>query len=171
MFLFIVFALIAIVAAFGVILSRKPVYSALFLLLNFAALAAFYIMLEAQFIAAVQVIVYAGAIVVLFLFVVMLIGGGELTDIRDPNKPLRSRLTPPRIVALLLGALLLAGVVFGLATGQLYTSQGDAAAFDHGSAQAIASVLYTDYLLPFELAAVLLLVGLVGAVVLARKAE
>lgn len=171
MFLFIIFALIAIVAALGVILSRKPVYSALFLLLNFAALAAFYIMLEAQFIAAVQVIVYAGAIVVLFLFVVMLIGGGELTDIRDPNKPLRSRLTPSRIVALLLGALLLAGIVFGLATGQLNTAQGSATAFDHGSAQAIASVLYTDYLLPFELAAVLLLVGLVGAVVLARKAE
>ncbi len=171
MFLFVVFALIAVVAAFGVILSRKPVYSALFLLLNFAALAAFYIMLEAQFIAAVQVIVYAGAIVVLFLFVVMLIGGGELTDIRDRNKPLRSRLTPPRIVALLLGALLLAGIVFGLVTGQLNASQGSATAFDHGSAQAVASVLYTDYLLPFELAAVLLLVGLVGAVVLARKAE
>jgi len=78
MFLFIVFGVIVIAAALGVILSRKPVYSALFLLLNFATLAAFYIMLEAQFLAAVQVIVYAGAIVVLFLFVVMLIGGGEL---------------------------------------------------------------------------------------------
>ncbi len=171
MVLFIVFALIAIVAAFGVILSRKPVYSALFLLLNFATLAAFYIMLEAQFIAAVQVIVYAGAIVVLFLFVVMLIGGGELVDIRDPNKPLRQRITPTRVTALLLGILLLAGVSYGLITGQLSAFQGNAAAFDHGSAQAIASVLYTDYLLPFELAAVLLLVGLVGAVVLARKAE
>ena len=71
MFLFIIFALIAIVAALGVILSRKPVYSALFLLLNFASLAALYIMLQAQFLAAVQIIVYAGAIVVMFLFVVI----------------------------------------------------------------------------------------------------
>ena len=78
MFLFIVFALIAIVAALGVILSHKPVYSALFLLMNFGTLAALYIMLQAQFLAAVQVIVYAGAIVVLILFVIMLIGGGEL---------------------------------------------------------------------------------------------
>ncbi len=169
MFLFIIFALIAIVAAVGVIVSRKPVYSALFLLLNFATLAAFYIMLEAQFIAAVQIIVYAGAIVVLFLFVVMLIGGGELTDIRDRNKSLRQRLTAPRITALVLGLLLLAGIVFGLVTGQLNPAQGSAAAFDHGSAQAIASVLYTDYLLPFELAGILLLVGLVGAVVLAQR--
>lgn len=169
MFLFIIFALIAVVAGFGVILSRKPVYSALFLLLNFATLAALYIMLEAQFVAAVQLIVYAGAIVVLILFVVMLIGGGELTDIRDPNKSLRRRFTAPRITALVLGALLLAGVIFGLATGQLNPAQGSTAVFDHGSAQAIASVLYTDYLLPFELAGVLLLVGLVGAVVLARR--
>ena len=124
MFLFIIFALIAIVAAVGVIISRKPVYSALFLLLNFATLAALYIMLEAQFIAAVQVIVYAGAIVVLFLFVVMLIGGGELTDIRDPHKTLRQRLTAPRITALVLGLLLLAGIVFGLVTGQLNAVPG-----------------------------------------------
>lgn len=169
MFLFIVFALIAVVAAAGVILSRKPVYSALFLLLNFATLAAMYIMLEAQFLAAVQLIVYAGAIVVLILFVVMLIGGGELADIRDPNKSLRQRITAPRVTALVLGVLLLAGVIFGLATGQLNPAQGSAATFDHGSAQAIASVLYTDYVLPFELAGVLLLVGLVGAVVLARR--
>ncbi len=169
MFLFIIFALIAVAAAVGVVVSRKPVYSALFLLLNFVTLAGLYIMLEAQFIAAVQVIVYAGAIVVLFLFVVMLIGGGELTDIRDPQKTLRQRLTAPRIAALVLVLLLLAGMVFGLVTGQLSAAQGSAAAFDHGSAQAIASVLYTDYLLPFELAAVLLLVGLVGAVVLAQR--
>ena len=78
MFLFLIFGAIAIVAAVGVILSRKPVYSALFLLMNFATLAALYILLQAQFLAAVQVVVYAGAIVVLILFVVMLIGGGEL---------------------------------------------------------------------------------------------
>src|SRR5512139_1074575 len=95
MFLFIIFALIAIVAALGVILSRKPVYSALFLLLNFGALASMYIMLQAQFLAMVQVIVYAGAIVVLFLFVMMLIGGGELSDSREKGASLRGWLTWP----------------------------------------------------------------------------
>lgn len=169
MFLFIVFALIAVVAALGVILSRKPVYSALFLLLNFATLAALYVMLQAQFLAAVQVIVYAGAIVVLFLFVVMLIGGGQLGDIRDSSRPLRQRFTGPRIAAIVLVLLLLAGLGYGIVTGQLSSAPGDAATFRQGSVQAIASVLYTDYLLPFELASVLLLVGMVGAVVLARS--
>jgi NADH-quinone oxidoreductase subunit J len=171
MFLFIVFALIAIVAGLGVILSRRPVYSALFLLLNFATLAAMYIMLQAQFLAAAQIIVYAGAIVVLFLFVVMLIGGGELNDVRDPNKPLAARLTWSRVTALVLAILLLAGLGYGLLTGQLAIARGDTAAFGQGSVQAIAGALYTDYLLPFELTSVLLLVGMIGAVVLARRHE
>lgn len=171
MFLFIVFALIAVVAAVGVISSRKPVYSALFLLVNFATLAALYILLQAQFLAAVQVIVYAGAIVVLFLFVVMLIGGGELTDIRDPRRSFPARVGWARWAALGLGVLLLAAVGYGLISGHLMTGQGDAATFGQGSVQAIASVLYTDYLLPFELASVLLLVGMIGAVVLARPPE
>lgn len=171
MFLFIVFSLIAIAAAVGVITSRKPVYSALFLLVNFATLGALYILLQAQFLAAVQVIVYAGAIVVLFLFVVMLIGGGELNDVRDPSRSPRNRLTPPRIAAIVLGLVLLAGVGYGLVTGQLAPAQGSEQAFGQGSVQAIGSVLYTDYLLPFELASVLLLVGMIGAVVLARPQE
>ena len=82
------------------VVSRKPVYSALFLLLNFATLAAFYIMLQAQFLAAVQVIVYAGAIVVLFLFVVMLIGGGEPADLRQKGTGLRAWPPWPRRRAL-----------------------------------------------------------------------
>ncbi len=171
MFLFIVFALIAVAAAVGVITSRKPVYSALFLLLNFATLAALYILVQAQFLAAVQVIVYAGAIVVLFLFVVMLIGGGELNDIRDRNKTALARFTWPRGLALVLGLGLLGGVVYGLLSGQLMTAQNDAAAFGQGSVQAIASVLYTNYTLPFELASVLLLVGMIGAVVLAQPPD
>lgn len=180
MFLFVVFALIAIVAAVGVILSRKPVYSALFLLLNFATLAAMYIMLQAQFLAAVQIIVYAGAIIVLFLFVVMLIGGGELgrgdrEASRQGNKAdaasAQSRIAFgwPRVMALVLAVLLLAGVSYGLITGQLHAGQGTTAAFGQGSVEAIAAALYTDYLLPFEMTSVLLLVGMIGAVVLARN--
>jgi NADH-quinone oxidoreductase subunit J len=169
MFLFIVFAAVAIVAAIGVVVSRRPVYSALFLLLNFATLAAMYIMLQAQFLAVAQVIVYAGAIVVLFLFVVMLIGGGELNDIRQRNLALGARLTWPRVMALILGLLLVIGLGYGIVTGQLYPTQGDATAFGLGSVEAIGQTLYTDYLLPFELTSVLLLVGMVGAVVLARN--
>jgi NADH-quinone oxidoreductase subunit J len=169
MFLFIIFALIAIVAALGVILSRKPVYSALFLLVNFGTLAAMYIMLQAQFLAMVQVIVYAGAIVVLFLFVVMLIGGGELGDVRARGVSLRSRLTWPRATALALAVLLIIGLTYGLIVGALAPVQGSQATFGQGSIEAIASVLYTDYLLPFELTSLLLLVGMVGAVVLAKR--
>lgn len=176
MFLFIIFALIAVVAALGVILSRKPVYSALFLLVNFATLAAMYIMLRAQFLAMVQIIVYAGAIVVLFLFVVMLIGSGELsrgdrrdTETREGGATSPRRVPVSRIVAVALAVLLLAGVGYGLITGQLYPTQGSPAAFDAGSVEAIGAVLYTEYLLPFELASVLLLVGMIGAVVLARN--
>ncbi len=182
MFLFAVFALIAIVAGLGVILSRKPVYSALFLLLNFATLAALYIMVQAQFLAAVQIIVYAGAIVVLILFVVMLIGGGELgrgdtvTRGQSDTAPevsasprRRVAFGWPRVTAIVLAVLLLAAVVYGLIAGALNPATGSEAAFASGSVQAIAGVLYTDYLLPFELASVLLLVGMIGAVVLARN--
>lgn len=171
MFIFIVFGAIAIAGALGVILSRKPVYSALFLLVNFAALAVFYFQLEAQFLGAVQVIVYAGAIVVLFLFVVMLIGGGDVLDIPRQNDALRGPKAWPRIATLVLVVLLIAGLGYGLISGagRLAQTQGNADAFGHGSVQALGAVLYTDYMLPFELTSVLLLVGMVGAVVLARK--
>ncbi len=168
MFLFIIFGAIAIAAGLGVILSRKPTYSALFLLANFVSLAVFYVMLQAQYLAMVQVIVYAGAIVVLFLFVVMLIGGGELLDL--PAQPLRNRATLPRGVAVLVLALLLvAALAYGVIAGRLPPVQGTAAGFGQGSVEAIGQALFGAYLLPFELASVLLLVGMIGAVVLARK--
>jgi len=169
--LFIIFAATAIVAALGVVFSRRPIYSALFLLVNFGTLAALYIMLRAQFLAMVQVITYAGAIVVLFLFVTMLIGGGELGDIRPRGSSLAARLTWPRIAALALALLLLAGLGYGIITGQLSTAQGSATAFENGSVQAIGQALYTEYLVPFELTSVLLLIGMIGAIVLARPPE
>jgi NADH-quinone oxidoreductase subunit J len=169
--LFIIFAATAIVAALGVVFSRKPIYSALFLLVNFGTLAALYIMLRAQFLAMVQVITYAGAIVVLFLFVTMLIGGGELGDIRARGSSLAARLTWPRLAALALALLLLAGLGYGIITGQLSNAQGSEVAFQNGSVQAIGQALYTEYLVPFELASVLLLIGMIGAIVLARPPE
>jgi NADH-quinone oxidoreductase subunit J len=169
--LFIIFAATAVVAALGVVFSRKPIYSALFLLVNFGTLAALYILLRAQFLAMVQVITYAGAIVVLFLFVTMLIGGGELGDVRPRGISLAARLTWPRIAALVLALLLLAGLGYGIVTGQLSNVQGSEAAFQNGSVQAIGQALYTEYLVPFELTSVLLLIGMIGAIVLARPPE
>jgi NADH-quinone oxidoreductase subunit J len=169
--LFIIFAATAVAAAVGVVFSRKPIYSALFLLVNFGTLAALYIMLRAQFLAMVQVITYAGAIVVLFLFVTMLIGGGELGDIRPRGSSFASRFTWPRITALALALLLLAGLGYGIVTGQLSTGTGSEAVFQNGSVQAIGQALYTEYLVPFELASVLLLVGMIGAIVLAQPQE
>jgi NADH-quinone oxidoreductase subunit J len=128
-------------------------------------------MLRAQFLAMVQIITYAGAIVVLFLFVTMLIGGGELSDIRPRGSSLAARLTWPRIAALVLALLLLAGLGYGIVTGQLSNAQGSEVAFQNGGVQAIGEALYTEYVVPFELASVLLLVGMIGAVVLARPQE
>lgn len=160
--LFFVLALLAVAGAVGVVLSKNAVYSALALLLNFAVLAVFYIMLNAQFLGVVQVIVYAGAIVVLFLFVIMLIGG-QLA----PDAVTAGSRRPARAVALIAGLAALAGLVYGLVSGALAPQTGQVQG--SGSVQAIGQVLFTDYLLPFELASVLLLVAMIGAVVLARK--
>ncbi len=169
MFLFIIFGAIAIAGAFGVILSRRPVYSALFLLLNFASLAGLYILLQAQFLAMVQVIVYAGAIVVLFLFVIMLIGSTDIKDLPRRQAFWNLRTDWPRVAGIALALLLVAGLAYGLVSGQLLAASGDATAFGQGSVQAVGAALYTTYLFPFELTSVLLLVGMIGAVVLARK--
>ncbi len=163
--LFIVLGAIAIVAALGVIIARKPIYSALSLLVNFCSLAGLYLMLNAQFLAAVQVIAYAGAIVVLFLFATMLLGGG------DEISNLKSQI-PKNYLAIVLAVVLFVEVGYVVLSGTLTGTQGadtPEAIASVGNVQAIAKLLFTDYLLPFELAAVLLLIGIVGAVVLAKK--
>lgn len=161
--LFIPLALVATAAAAGVVLGRKPVHSALFLLLNFATLAVMYIGLNAQFLAVVQIIVYAGAIVVLFLFVIMLLGW-RTTDTVDPSR----RWT--RYLAVVLGGILVLELVFVIGQVVLGTTTPAAAgAPGGGSAQAIGEALYTSYLLPFEITSVLLLVGIIGAIVLSRR--
>jgi NADH-quinone oxidoreductase subunit J len=159
---FLALASVAIAGALGVVLSKKPVYSALSLLVNFAVVALLFITLQAQFVAVVQIIVYAGAIVVLFLFVIMLIGG-DLTGVGNRTR-IRNLAS---IVAVVAGVLLLAGLGYAILAGQMAAASGGVPG--QGSVQAIAEVLFTDYLLPFELTAVLLLVAMIGAVVLARK--
>ena len=167
MVLFVVLGAIAIAAALGVIIARKPIYSALSLLVNFCSLAGLYLLLNAQFLAAVQIIVYAGAIVVLFLFATMLLGGGE--EARESSK---FQVPSSKFLAIVLAFVLLVEVGYVFLSGTLTGTQGSdtpEAIAKIGNVQAIGQLLFTDYLLPFELAAVLLLIGIVGAVVLAKK--
>jgi NADH-quinone oxidoreductase subunit J len=162
--LFVVLAVIAVITAAGVVLSKKAATSALFLLLNFCTLAGLYILLNAQFIAVAQVIVYAGAIVVLFLFVVMLLSPGK--EEGQDQRPYA------KIFAVFLAVLMLVEVGYVVFTGVLGGTPGQYTPerIDQvGNVQAIGQVLFTDFLLPFELASVLLLVGIVGAVVLAKR--
>ena len=162
--LFFFLAALAIAGALGVVLNKKPVYSALSLLLNFAVLAVLFIGLHAQFLAVVQVIVYAGAIVVLFLFVIMLIGDNL------PGVVVSGRAKAVAAgVAGVTGLLVLAALGFTVGGGALAAQSGSVPG--NGSVQAIGEALFTQYLLPFELASVLLLVAMIGAVALARKSE
>jgi len=159
MVIFWVLAVVAVGAGLGVVGQRSAVRSALFLLVHFCCLAGLYILLNAQFVALVQVLIYAGAVVVLFLFVVMLLGverAEELPDLRRVQ----------RVVGGLLAVLLLAGIAWAF----LETGQGPAVAPGMaGSVRAIGSALLTAYVVPFEMAAVLLLVAIVGAIVLAKS--
>lgn len=161
---FSILAFLAVVAAAGVVISRNTVYSALFLLVNFCTLAGLYILLNAQFIAVVQVIVYAGAIVVLFLFVVMLLGveRGEGPD----TKPYHRYLTIVLSLVLMVevGYILMSGYLGGIPGP--YTSEFIAR---EGNVQVIGHLLFKKYVLPFELASVLLLAAIIGAVFLAKR--
>lgn len=160
--LFLILAVVAIATALGMLISRNAVYSALFLVLNFATVAVFYVLLGAPFIALTQVTVYAGAIMVLFLFVVMLLGTDEL--------PERKMLNWQKPMAVLLALVLMAEGIYLIfvqksATG-IVTNNPSA---DFGSPQAIGDMLFNQYLLPFEATSILLLVAMVGAIVLTGK--
>jgi len=167
-FLFFAFAALALTGALGVILSRNPVHSALWLVLMLVSVAVLFLIQDAQLLAAVQVIVYAGAIVVLFLFVIMLLGV-------DRREALTEHLRFQRPLAVALGLLLLAEVLLlaghTWATGAKTVSgvpiEGGG---DFGNnIQRVARVLFTDFLWPFELTAVLLVIAVVGSVALARR--
>ena len=160
---FIVLAPLSVVAALGMVLSRNAVYSALLLVVNFFCLAGFYVLLEAQFVAAVQVIVYAGAIMVLFLFVLMLLGVGNEVVVKEQMRGQR-----PAAVLLTLG--LLVAVVAALFAGVFDAGPTSlAAANEGGNVQAIGRLLFTRYTFAFETAGILLVVAAVGALVLGKR--
>lgn len=159
--LFIPAAALALAGAVGVIASRRAIHSALSLLLVLSALAVLYLLLEAQFIAVLQVIIYAGAIVVLFLFVIMLLHMAT-------GEPTVGGLRAQRAAAVVVGALFLAGLLFVVVRPDIAASKvaGPGPAF--GTAEAVGRALFTRFLLPFELASVILLVGIIAAVTLGK---
>ncbi len=159
---FALFALAAIAGSLGVVLSRNAVHSALSLLLNFAAIALLYLLLQAQFLAMAQILVYAGAIVVLFIFVVMLIGNETVDDFVARERPALHWL------ALLLALLFGAGAVYISFFAPTASPTG---APGFGSVESVGKVLFSRYILPFELASVILLAAMIGAIVLAARAK
>ena len=162
----VVFAITAIVALTGAIamlLSKNAVHSALFMLLNFASIAVLYLLLRAPFLFVVQLIVYAGAIIVLFLFVVMLLGAERAEDDRD-------QIAWQRPLAIIMGLLLLGEAVYvfvaGLRTALPASTTGDE---NFASPDKVGAVLFSTYLLPFEITSIILLAAVVGVVVLHRR--
>ena len=162
--LFFIAALGAIGGAIGVIALDNPFYSVLSLVAHLLSLSVLFLLLEAQFVAATQVIVYAGAVMVLYVFVVSYIGGREL-PIREANSP-GLRIAAPLFAFFLFVELMIATLGSGLSA-----IDGDGAKIsgDYGGPEQIGRLLLTKFLLPFEVASFLLLVAAVGAVMLARR--
>jgi len=162
---------LVIVGSIGTVWSRNPVTSALFLVLNFFALGGIYLLLEAQFIAVVQVIVYAGAIMVLFLFTIMLLN-------LDDERALKEKFDLQKGFGIIFGAVLLVEFLYilGLKVNLPNKSStltplelGEAKNIGLGEAKNIGRELITNFLFPFEIISVLLLLAIIGAIVLAKK--
>ena len=163
--LFIVFAIIAVASALNILLQRNPMYSALSLIGTLVCLSALYIMLRAQFIAAIQIVVYAGAIMVLFVFVIMLLNTPREQANVDKQKWLRALAIP-------FAGLLLAEASYVVWRVPARTMpQIDSSSIGIGTTYSVGTRLFTDYLLPFEVTSVLILMAIVGAMVLARRLD
>jgi len=166
--LFFVVSAFALAGALGVVLGRNPVHCALLLVVTLVSVGVFFLMNDADLLFAVQIIVYAGAIVVLFLFVIMLLGVDRREAFHEPL-PLQ------RVTAVALGAIALAEILF--LTGHQWATGKAAPAAEAitggsatgGNVERVARALFTDFLWPFEITAALLVLAVVGSVVLARR--
>ncbi len=161
MSLFLFLSFVALLSALGVVLAKNPVHSVLFLILTFFTLSGHYLLLNAQFLAAVNIIVYAGAIMVLFLFVIMFLNLNEATE---PQKPLLAK-----VAATISGGMLLLIMVAALRNVQ--PAGYNPATFNSqvGMVDKLGLVLFQQYQLPFELASILLLAAMVGSVMLGKR--
>jgi NADH-quinone oxidoreductase subunit J len=165
---FSVSAVVVLSGAIGVVVSRNPVHAALWLVTTLFGIAVLFIEQEAHFLAAVQVIVYAGAIVVLFLFVIMLLGVDQEENV--DVEPLRGQRPTALILGLIAAAeIVLLGFFANWVTGQ--QSVAGQASGPGTNVEKLARAMFTRYLLPFEVTSVLLVIAVVGAVVLARRPE
>jgi len=151
---------VAVLSALMVVFSKNPVYSVLYLIITFFCIAGHYILLNAQFLAVVHVIVYAGAIMVLFLYVIMLL---NLNEEAEPHKS-----TILRITATICAGLLMI-VLIGSLKGTEQMIQQQTTDTNIGLVSNLGKVMLTDFLLPFEITSILLLVAMVGAVMLGKK--
>jgi len=168
-FFFLLFVVMAAAGALMMVISRNPVASLMYLVLNLFSLAGLFVLLDAHFLAAVQVIVYAGAIMVLFLFVIMLLNLGH-----DRGPDVRGMFA--RGVGLVLGSAMFAAIGTALRAVEVVPSgdgtavaTNDALLASRGAVAVIADPLFRDFMVPFEVTSLLLLVAVVGAIVLARR--
>jgi NADH-quinone oxidoreductase subunit J len=168
--LFFVFAAVCVGGAINLLAQKHPINSALSLIVVMGALAMIYLLLGAEFVAAVQVIVYAGAVMVLFVFVIMLLNAGVEERTADGSRVAMMLGVPALIVGLGIGIW-----VVGRLTGLEKIDIGGPTVMNgtevFGNPQAVGRLLFRDYLLPFEVTSILILIAIMGAVVLARREE
>ncbi|NIP42379.1 MAG: NADH-quinone oxidoreductase subunit J [candidate division Zixibacteria bacterium] len=157
-------ALVAIVCALLVISQKNPVASVIFLIMAFVAQAILYIQLSALFVAVLQIVVYAGAIMVLFLFVIMLLNLRR-DDFGPEKHPIQGWLTR------IFGIVLVAELIIVIARGVSQSESVERAGTEFGNVEQVATTLFTKYVFPFELTSILLIVAIIGAVVLGKRRQ
>lgn len=160
-YIFVVLSVLAIASALGMVLSNSTVNSALLLVINLVTLSGVYLLLQAQFLALIQILVYAGAIMVLFLFVIMLLNV-------DKEESLFDKFRVKYLLAFLLGAIVFAQILYSIGgvTDMLPEISGEM--IQVGTVESLGEVLYTDYLFAFEMTAILLTAAVVGALIVAQ---
>lgn len=160
-FIFIFLAVLAIGSGLGMVLNKNTVNSALFLVLNMVSIAGIYLLLQAQFLALIQILVYAGAIMVLFLFVIMLLN-------LDDEESLFNKMRAKYISAFFLGVVTLSLILYSLEGVADVLPEISPNMETAGTVEALGDVLYTDYLFAFEMTAILLTAAVVGALMIAQ---
>lgn len=160
-YIFVILSVLAIASALGMVLSNSTVNSAMLLVINLVTLSGVYLLLQAQFLALIQILVYAGAIMVLFLFVIMLLNV-------DKEENLFDKFRIKYLLAFLLGAVIFAQILYSIGgvTEMLPEISGDM--LQAGTVESLGDVLYTDYLFAFEMTAILLTAAVVGALMVAQ---
>ena len=159
-YLFFFLSFLAILSALVVVFSKSPVHSVLFLIVTFFAIAGHYFILNAQFLAAVHIIVYAGAIMVLFLYVIMMLNLNKETE---PNKTMLAK-----VGAVIAGGLMMLTLIVSLKGAEQITASGKDNS-QIGLIENLGKTLFGDFLLPFEVSSILFLAAMVGAVMLGKK--